>query len=346
MPGLNTKSLSHRRLSRFVEWIKTPDEREDAIRKQAEDIRGRITARAVADGLVIQSTPYSGSFAKRTGLRRHYQGHAEIEGQDVDLSFVVRSETKAGVSLTELLPRFQRYAQAIYPNTSLHLTKSSVRLEFAATKINYDIVPMLAVPGSDEEQIILRADGEKRRTSLQKHVEFVKARTRASNEQPGRVKFNDVVRLVKWWREMRQDGSQILGDVPTIIVELLCAKSFDQCGVEETYTATLSRWFGLIASLALRREAIGFTDFVKDPRARSAGMKWAIIDPVNAENNVIPTTWSDLHLAELARWFEGARDQWGRVIAHEMAGDTSASQRTLIEIFGNPFKHHGTVDDV
>jgi hypothetical protein len=346
MPGLNTKSHSHRRLSRFVEWIKTPDEREDKIRAQAEEIRGRITGRAAADGLVVRSIPYSGSFAKRTGLRRHFQGNVEVEGQDVDLPFVLGPRTKTGESLTKLLERFQAYAQASYPSTSLYLTKSSVRLDFVGTKIRYDIVPMLAVEGSDEEQIILRADGEKRRTSLQKHVEFVKRRTRASNEQPGRVKFNEVVRLVKWWRELRQDGSQLLGDVPTIVIELLCAKAFDQLGVEGTYTATLSKWFGLIASLARRREAVGFTDFMTNPLSQSAGLPWAIIDPVNSANNVIPATWGNLHLKEIVDWFENARDHWGRVIAYEIADDNVASQRTLLDIFGNPFKHHGTLDDV
>jgi hypothetical protein len=343
---MNTKSHSHRRLSRFVEWIKTPDDREDKIREQAEEIRGRITGGATADGLVVRSIPYSGSFAKRTGLRRHFQGNVEVEGQDVDLPFVLGPRTKTGESLTKLLERFQAYAQASYPNTSLYLTKSSVRLDFVKTKIRYDIVPMLAVEGSDEEQIILRADGEERRTSLQKHVEFVKRRTRASNEQPGRVKFNEVVRLVKWWRELRQDGSRLLADVPTIIIELLCAKAFDQLGVEETYTATLSRWFGLIASLARRREAIGFTDFVTNPLGQRAGMSWAVIDPVNSANNVIPATWGDLHLHELTEWFEDARDRLGRVIAFEIAGDDVASQRTLIEIFGSPLKHHGKLDDV
>ena len=71
-------------------------------------------------------------------------------------------------------------------------TQSSVWLEFAESKINYDLVPMLAVQGTDEEQILLRAGGERRRTSIQKHIEFVKTRTRKSNDLPGRVKFKRV----------------------------------------------------------------------------------------------------------------------------------------------------------
>lgn len=345
MPEPNSKSLTHRCLSQFVDWIKTPEDREDTIRTQAEDVRNRIRAKAEANGLVIRSTPYAGSIAKRTGLRRHYQGNVAIEGQDVDLSFVVSPETRAGDSIKTLIGLFQSYAQATYPNTTLRLTNSSVRLEFVATKLNYDIVPMLAVRGDDQEQIILRGDGEQRRTSRQKHVEFIKKRTRESNEQPGRVKFNEVVRLVKWWRELRQDKSQILHDVPTIIIDLLCAKAFDETGVEWTYTTTLSRWFDIIADIARRRVQVGFTDFVKDPLAKSAGMRWAVVDPVNSENNVIPVNWDDRHLTELAAWFEEARDQMRHVIASETASDSSGTKRALVDIFGNPFKHHGVVDE-
>ena len=51
---------------------------------------------ALADGLAVFRTPEAGSFAKHTGLRRHMRGHSEIEGQDVDLPFVVRPATADG----------------------------------------------------------------------------------------------------------------------------------------------------------------------------------------------------------------------------------------------------------
>jgi len=73
-------SRSHRRLARFVDWIKAPSETREAIQKQAGDIRRIIGNQAVADGLMVFRTPEAGSFAKRTGLRRHMRGHSEIEG--------------------------------------------------------------------------------------------------------------------------------------------------------------------------------------------------------------------------------------------------------------------------
>jgi hypothetical protein len=131
-----TQSRSHRRLAKFVDWIKaTPDTRE-AIHKQAADIRRLISNQAAADGLAVIATPEAGSFAKHTGLRRHMRGYSEIEGQDVDLPYVVRPTTMEGERITALLPRFAAYAKASYPNTPMEVTASSVELRFVASKLN------------------------------------------------------------------------------------------------------------------------------------------------------------------------------------------------------------------
>ncbi len=330
-------------MTAFVDWIKPPEDKENQIRDQAEEIRSRIKGQAEADGLVVRSMPNSGSFAKRTGLRRHMHGDAEVEGQDVDLPFVVSPKTTEGDVIKELLDRFERYARASYPDTKRNPTKSSIQLSFVGTKLNYDLVPMLAVSGKDDEQILLRSTGERRRTSVQKHIDFIKRRTDKSNKQPGRVKFNECVRLVKWWREVRQAESQILEDVPSIIIDLLCAKAFDDLGVEETYPMTMARWFGRIASAVKQREAIGFRDYVSNPFAHGEGQKWAVVDPVNAENIVVPSAWGNMQIQELADWFAKSRDEWGRVLADDLASHDARSMQGLIAIFGNAFKHHGEV---
>jgi hypothetical protein len=240
MSKLSPRSASHGSLSRFVDWIRPEDATELTIREQADEIRRRISAKAADDGLTVRSMPWSGSFAKRTGLRRHMRGEAEVEGQDVDMPFVLSPTDANGADIDSLLDRFERYAKESYPSTSRNPTKSSVCLDFKSTKLSYDLVPMLAVEGDGEAQVLIRSDGERRRTSVQKHIEFIRSRTRESNEQKGRVKFNEGVRLVKWWREVRQSQSHALTDVPTILIDLLCAKAFDEHGVDETYTETLS----------------------------------------------------------------------------------------------------------
>src|ERR1019366_2660933 len=59
-----TQSRSHRRLAKFVDWIKAEPGTREAIYKQAADIRRLISNRAAADGLAVIATPEAGSFAK------------------------------------------------------------------------------------------------------------------------------------------------------------------------------------------------------------------------------------------------------------------------------------------
>jgi hypothetical protein len=345
-PGAaTTQSRSHRRLAKFVDWIKaTPDTR-DAIHKQAGDIRRLISNQAAADGLTVIATPEAGSFAKHTGLRRHMRGHSDIEGQDVDLPYVVRPTTTEGERITALLPRFAAYAKASYPNTPMEVTASSVELQFVASKLNYDLVPMIATDLPDY-QILLKKDGTRRLTSVTKHTEFVRSRTRHSDTLAGRVKFNECVRLFKWWRFIRIDASDSIDEVRTTIIDLLCANAYDKLGVETTYTETLLKWFSWLAAVTAQRMRVSFTDYATiepfDPNAQGNPL-WQVIDPVNANNNVVHTAWGNIELEEFAAWFAAARDALSRLIAHERAGNDSIVDDILADLFGNPILIHGAL---
>jgi len=143
----------------------------------------------------VVATPNGGSFAKRTGLRRHMRGNSEIEGQDVDLPFVVKPSTKDGERIDDLLRRFEGYAAASYPSTPTGPTASSVEMRLVASKLNYDLVPM-AVAQYPDYQIILKKNGTRRVTSVEKHIEFIHKRISSSEQLPSRVRFNDCVRLM------------------------------------------------------------------------------------------------------------------------------------------------------
>jgi len=332
----STRSTLHRRLRTFVDWIKTDDSREKKTKTQAEDIRLRIKGQARKDDLTVRSTPESGSFAKRTGLRRHMQGGSAVEGQDVDLPFVCSPKTKADEELDSLLDRFERYAENSYPETERKRTKSSIELSFSGSKIKYDLVPMLATADL-QRQIIIRSNGDRIETSVQKHVEFVRRRTRSSNQLPGRVKFNECVRLLKWWREFREDNSTL--HVPSIVIELLAADAYDRFGVEETYASTLARWFGYLAHIVERRKRVAFADFEPIPPQGEQACIWEVLDPVTPDN-VITKKWSNVDVDTLADWLADGRDTLIRAIRCNRDGDDVGSLRHLVELFGTPFKHH------
>ncbi len=338
-----TQNRSHRRLAKFVDWIKPDPATRDTIRAQADDIRRLISAQAVAGGLSVTATPEAGSYAKHTGLRRHMRGYSEIEGQDVDLPFVVKPTTADGDRITELLRKFDGYAAASYPSTPREITGSSVELRFVASKLNYDLVPMLTTDRADY-QMLLKKDGTRRLTSVTRHTEFVRSRTRHSDTLAGRVKFNECVRLLKWWRFVRIDAASSIDEVLTTLIELLCASAYDRLGVEHTYTGTLLKWFGWLATATGRRLPVSFTDYTSIEalnEGEQGNPLWRVIDPVNANNNVVHARWGNIELEEFASWFADARDGMSRLIAHERAGNDGTVDDILAALFGNAVLTHG-----
>ncbi len=343
--GPSVQSRSHRRLAAFVDWIKPEPDTREAIRKQASDIRRVISGQAIADGLSIMASPEAGSFAKHTGLRRHMRGDSEIEGQDVDLPFVVKPTSKDGDKIDELLRRFERYAATSYPNTPKRVTASSVELRLVGSRLNYDLVPMLASAYPDH-QLMLKKDGTRRLTSVAKHTEFIRRRTRESDELAGRVKFNECDRLLKWWRYVRIGTTSPIEEVRTTLIELLCASAYDRLSVERTYTETLFKWFGWLATLTARRMRISFNDYpsIEPFRQDAIGNPlWQVVDPVNVNNNVVHTQWGNIELDEFASWFAAGRHAFSRLIAHESAGNEGTVDEILAELFGNPILTHGEI---
>jgi hypothetical protein len=342
---LSKTSRSHRRLSKFVDWISPPGDTRKDIIKQAGEVRDRIKGQAAADGLSVVATPDSGSFAKNTGLRRHMRGGAEIEGQDVDLPFVVKPATTEGERIDDLLKRFAKYAKSSYPTTPQEPTASSIELRFVDSKLNYDLVPMLKAD-KDGYQVILRKDGTRRLTSVAKHTEFVRKRTEESEKLDGPVTFNECVRLVKWWRYMRINEGGSINEVRTMLIELLCASAYDKFKVESTYTATLAKWFAWIAHLVRQKQKVSFADYSTVEAFNESVQKnklWYVLDPVNENNNVVHSDWTNIQLSEFAEWFERGRDTLARIMSCEKDGKDSEVDRLLEELFGKAVITHGEI---
>jgi hypothetical protein len=343
MPS-NAATLIERRLETFVDWLKPDPEAETAMAQRAHEIRDKIRAQAAADKLTVRSTPGAGSFAKNTGLRRHVTGGSSVDGQDVDIPFVLAPMTEQEQRISRLLDRFQSYADRAYPQTppNKSRTKSSIKIAFEGSKLSFDLVPMIqAVEYGDDYQWLLRGDGTKRLTSVDRHNTFIKKRTNESNQRPGRVKFNECVRLLKWWREFRManDRRSIPG-MPSILLEMLAAYAFDQKGVQPTYSETLLSWFDFLHGTVSQRKRISFSDY-PPPRGRRHADKtpWMVIEPVDPENN-LTHDWIDQHIDELAGWLQRGRDDMQRAVDLDRKNNPQESLHHLVRIFGTPFKHH------
>lgn len=331
---LDSKHTSPRLLSAFVKWICPDAQATENIEKQADEIRQRIKVRAEADGLVIQSMPWSGSHKKKTGIRRlRRDGQTLIEGHDVDLPFILRPTTKDGKEVKTPLEMFARYAELEYPSNPRTRKRSSVHVEFRKPNLGYDLVPLLATPGNDLCQTLIRSDGERRKTSIQKHIEFVTTRSGTSNAKG--VQFNDCVRLIKWLRDLRQFEKPSARKISTFLLEILCGYAYDKCSVQKTFPGTLALWFGFIGQVIRKRERVSFAAQTTSPI--SGRTEWQVFEPAFSEINIVGS-WKKDQVDELAAWFEKLQKAMNEIIGADIAGNEALVKEKLIALFGDSMK--------
>lgn len=339
---VSSKSTIHKRMKCFVEFIAPEKDKQDDIKEKSTAIRDCITSRATADGYTIAAKPYSGSYAKKTGLRRQIQSKDQVEGQDIDLGFIMEDKDKDGNALGCMVPIFEQYLRDRYPDSDVGQTKSSATIAFKSNKLQFDVVPLIKTKRANVQKLI-RTNKEVRTSSVQKQAEFIKKRNRSSNDIDGVVRFNDCVRLIKWWRYQRQSKSGIFGNeeahekVPSFLLDLLCSKAYDQVSVRRTYAETLARWFSFLANEVRYRHEILFNDFIQKHDKRELA-EWKVIDPMDDANNVVKN-WPAYKIDELAEWFEKGRDLMSSAIRHDHEGGDSASMQCLVDLFGNSIKN-------
>jgi Second Messenger Oligonucleotide or Dinucleotide Synthetase domain len=325
---------SHGHLTRFVRAIRTPKDEEKRITEQRDLIRHAIKGHLKKASLGLARSPNSGSYAKRTGTIRYVRGKSRVGGQDVDLPFVLTHRSGQDLDLHALLELFHGFVSRSYPRSSVSRTKSSIKLELKSFPYGFDIVPMVAHPEAKELEYLYRADGTKILTSISRHVKFVRARTQASKRVKGTVVFNDMVRLFKWWREIRVVGDDVLTEVPTFLLELLCASVFDECSVASTYTETLDTWFRAMADIVASRREVRFA---AEEAVKSVGPcsgPWIVRDPVNPDNVVVPARWSDVHIDRLAAWLRAGVEIMAKIREHDQRDNGKGALEELERLFG------------
>ena len=335
MGHYSTKSKLHGRTSNFVDWIAPEKETREVIKKQSDEIRERLKTKAEEDGLTVTDTPYSGSFSTKTGLRRHLRGDTTIEGQDIDLPFVVKKDKET--EFEPLIQRFKKYAEDAYPTTKVSATKSSVKMEFESSKLTYDIVPMFATDDPCK-QVLIRENGDIIKTSIQDHRKFIRNRTKKTNDEDGVVAFNDMIRLLKWWRENKQQTTNEIIVLPSFLVNLLAAKALETCNVDTTFPQTLANWFSYLAFLVKKKDTVWFNDFYKQPKPDTA-KPWNVLDPVIPDNNVVKS-WVGWQIDELADWLQEASEVMNRAIVADLQGRDSDSLEQMQTLFGKIFSSH------
>jgi hypothetical protein len=147
--------------------------------------------------------------------------------------------------------------------------------------LDVDVVPVLYEGDTDDVGfLIARETGERLKTSVRLHLEFVRKR---KNEHPDA--FAQVVRFVKWWVRQQQLADESFR-FKSFIVELVVAALADRGLPMSPYPEALRAVFSYVVTSGLR-ERIAFTDYYfasRLPAKTDAAIE--VFDPVNAQNNV------------------------------------------------------------
>ena len=228
----------------------------------------------------------SGGFAKATSLCRY-----EAADFDADLAVYVVAADGAATPTGDLLDYLEKLARRAYKNRTTRKPKfdrtpeSSVRIVFDVTpRLNIDLVPVVSIDHASIPNwgVIPRRDGEKRHTSVTEHIEFVRTR----NKDGSAVKFHDLLRLLKRWRNYAFDESKH-SKVSSFFLELVFGKAYDEqehglTGEALDDLLSLARW---VSQHGLDKE-ISFTDSRVPAATQSHTGPVIALDPMNRDNNI------------------------------------------------------------
>lgn len=216
----------------------------------------------------------AGSVAKGTALKTI---------NDMDLAVYVES-SEAPKAEGELLAWLADRLREAYPNHPADQIKPglhAVTISFSGSGLDVDVAPVLYEGEEDDiGYLIVPGSGERVKTSVTRHLEFIRARKGNSPSD-----FAQVVRLAKWWVR-RQKNLDPEFRFKSFMVELICAHLADHGTDFSDYPSALEAFFAYVVQTELS-ERIWFDDFYKESELPTPGSdEIEIFDPVTATNNV------------------------------------------------------------
>lgn len=283
-------------------------------------------------GFTLEKVFRAGSNAKFTSLRRTADNEF-----DVDLGAYYSGQGATREELDGLLNFTARRIREIYGKTKspsdVQVMKSAVRVRFrGGIKLNVDVAPIIRDPNLPLTNggWIPRKDGW-RLTSVTCHVEFVQSRSARTNEFPGPVHFNRLVRLVKWWNNRQGEAAK-----PSIVCDLLTAAAFDAVGITAEWQSSLRAVFNHMRQHALKRPVV-FGDYYSPSSVKIPRDEVVLLDPTNANNNVT-REWTDAARREFFGRVEDAYDHMNDARSREYDGDEDGAVDAWCEVFGPAFR--------
>jgi hypothetical protein len=321
------------RFDRFLTHIRPSRQQLEAADQQVAFLREQLTERVRADKhFHLEKIFRAGSVAKHTDLAR-----AGKNTFDIDLGVYYRAQGQTEEQLSKLLPYTHARLREIYsdgkPARDFHVGKNAVNVTFRTSGLQVDVVPIIR-DGSLKRRNsgwIPRQD-EQRLTSITAHIHFVHSRTARSKQVPGPVKFNHMVRLMKWWnRQLPESLRQC-----SYFCELITAAALEERGVTNEWQSSLCQIFTFLSQHAFSRPIV-FNDNYDAKTVKYPNDPVIVLDAVNPDNNVTSKWTKEIKQGYL----KSLRKTRGLIIQaqdDERAGHEEAALDTWCQIFGDDFR--------
>lgn len=318
--------ITHSTITNYaVDRVNLPSADAQRYRKQVRNLREQLEKKIAADpdyGLVKML--HSGSVRKGTAL---------MTTSDMDVAVYVKAAAAPTGDDRSLIQWMEARLKEAFPtldDDQFEPQDHCVTLTFRGSGLAVDCVPVIYEGEPDNlGDLINKNTGDRLRTSVSQHIEFIKTR---KDKHPD--DFAQVVRLAKWWvKEMKRKRGDSFR-FKSFMVELILARLSDTGQKFDDYIAALEAFFDYILDSELK-ERIAFTDFYPATALpASNGAVIEIFDPVNAENNVAQR-YTETHRQLIIDAAEEAAD----AIAEAHYSDTKGRAVTLWQtVLGSTFK--------
>jgi hypothetical protein len=320
------------RFELFTKNIRPTDEHIDEANRQVDYMVERLHGIVAGDGsFTLEKVLRAGSNAKHTSLRRTAENIF-----DVDLGAYYTGKGATKQKLDTLLQFTRDRLAEIYENlkskNDFEILKSAVRVKFrSGIKLNVDIAPIIRDDslGLVNGGWIPRADGW-RLTSVTAHNDFVRTRSAQSGKVSGPVKFNRLVRMVKWWNNLQTDLVQ-----PSIFCDLVTAAAFENVGVTNEWRTSLIQVFGFLRKHQFLSPIV-FSDYYDATKVKLPKDAVIVMDSVNPSNN-ITSLWTDETRRGYLERVQRAHDSMMYARSFELDGEEDGAVNQWCEVFGDEF---------
>ena len=330
---MNTSS----RFDRFIAGIRPSQAQLEEADRQVAVLRKGLTERVAADNRFhLEKIFRAGSSTKHTNLIRTGEGTF-----DSDLGVYYRAQGKTEEQLDKLLPCTHARLREIYPGKpqeDFHVGKNAINVFFRTSKLKVDVVPIIRDTSLKRKNgrrlnnrgLIPRED-EWRLTSITAHIGFVHRRTAQSKLVPGPVKFNHLVRLMKWWnRRLPEPVRQC-----SYFCELITAAALEKKGVMGTWQSSLSQIFTFLSQHAFS-QPIAFNDYYDPKSVTYPNHPVIVLDAVNPCNNVAKR-WNREIKRDYLNALRETRDCIQQALDYERTGQEDAAVKRWCQVFGDDF---------